>query len=74
MKCPICGKPVERAVRPFCSRRCADIDLGKWISGAYAIPSREPEDAERAAEEVARLAEDRGENAPNALDRPKNLP
>jgi len=38
-KCPICGRPTEAAFRPFCSKRCADIDLSRWLSGAYAIPS-----------------------------------
>jgi len=41
--CPICGKPVVREYRPFCSRRCADADLGRWFSGAYAVPG-EPVD------------------------------
>lgn len=36
-KCPICGKPTQHAVRPFCSRHCADIDLGRWASGTYVI-------------------------------------
>jgi endogenous inhibitor of DNA gyrase (YacG/DUF329 family) len=36
--CPICGKPSEHAYRPFCSRRCADVDLARWLRGAYAIP------------------------------------
>jgi endogenous inhibitor of DNA gyrase (YacG/DUF329 family) len=36
-RCPICGKPSVHAVRPFCSARCADIDLGRWVSGAYVI-------------------------------------
>jgi uncharacterized protein len=36
--CPICGRPTERDYRPFCSRRCADIDLSRWLRGAYAIP------------------------------------
>jgi endogenous inhibitor of DNA gyrase (YacG/DUF329 family) len=36
--CPICGKPREPAFRPFCSRRCAQVDLGKWLTGAYAVP------------------------------------
>jgi uncharacterized protein len=38
--CPICGKPESRVERerPFCSRRCADIDLHRWLSGAYAVP------------------------------------
>jgi hypothetical protein len=36
-RCPICGKPTTQAVRPFCSARCADIDLGRWVSGGYVI-------------------------------------
>ena len=36
--CPICKKPSQKAYRPFCSKRCADADLGKWFSGAYAVP------------------------------------
>ncbi len=38
-KCPICGKPADPAVRPFCSKRCADVDLQRWFRGAYAIPA-----------------------------------
>jgi endogenous inhibitor of DNA gyrase (YacG/DUF329 family) len=37
-KCAICGKPQSKAFRPFCSKRCARIDLSKWLSGHYAIP------------------------------------
>ncbi len=36
--CPICGQPSQRRYHPFCSRRCADVDLGRWLKGAYAIP------------------------------------
>lgn len=57
MTCPICGETTEHRYRPFCSRRCADRDLGKWLNEGYAIPSDDPEDAERAIEEVER---DRG--------------
>lgn len=39
--CPICGKGAEQGWRPFCSRRCADLDLGRWLTGAYAIPVEE---------------------------------
>jgi endogenous inhibitor of DNA gyrase (YacG/DUF329 family) len=50
--CPICGKPVDPVFRPFCSRRCADIDLNRWLSGVYAVPAKddEDEDGERPAE------------------------
>jgi len=37
-RCPICGKPPSPAVRPFCSKRCADIDLHRWLGGVYAVP------------------------------------
>ena len=36
--CPICKRPVEPKFRPFCSKRCADVDLSRWFAGAYAIP------------------------------------
>ncbi|SFA97153.1 hypothetical protein SAMN05421688_1980 [Poseidonocella pacifica] len=52
MKCPICSRPAASEYRPFCSRRCADVDLGKWVSGAYSVPSQDPEDVERAIDEV----------------------
>jgi endogenous inhibitor of DNA gyrase (YacG/DUF329 family) len=41
--CPICGKPTAEQFKPFCSRRCADIDLNRWLSGAYAVPAIEAE-------------------------------
>ncbi|MDB5407136.1 MAG: hypothetical protein JWL84_2048 [Rhodospirillales bacterium] len=45
--CPICGKPATGSRRPFCSPRCADIDLGRWLKGVYTIPTEEsPEDAD----------------------------
>lgn len=37
-KCPICGDPAMPADRPFCSPRCRDVDLHRWLAGAYAIP------------------------------------
>lgn len=36
-QCPECGKPSERAAYPFCSSRCKDIDLNRWLSGSYVI-------------------------------------
>ena len=39
--CPMCGKPAEPKYRPFCSKRCADLDLSRWLNGVYAIPARE---------------------------------
>lgn len=45
-KCPICGKPAQAPYRPFCSRRCADVDLQRWLSGAYAVPAAEEDDVD----------------------------
>jgi endogenous inhibitor of DNA gyrase (YacG/DUF329 family) len=46
--CPICGKPATPESRPFCSKRCADIDLGRWLKEDYRVP----------VEEEAELSED----------------
>jgi endogenous inhibitor of DNA gyrase (YacG/DUF329 family) len=43
--CPICRKPAAEASRPFCSARCADIDLGRWLTGQYVAPGRDGEAA-----------------------------
>lgn len=37
--CPVCGKPAAAALRPFCSERCRQVDLGRWLAGDYAIPA-----------------------------------
>jgi endogenous inhibitor of DNA gyrase (YacG/DUF329 family) len=37
-KCPICGKPRSEDYRPFCSKHCADVDLGRWLGGRYVVP------------------------------------
>jgi endogenous inhibitor of DNA gyrase (YacG/DUF329 family) len=42
-KCPICGKPAVEAFKPFCSKRCADVDLNRWLTGNYVIPARDDE-------------------------------
>lgn len=44
VRCPICRKPAADAYRPFCSKRCADIDLAKWFGGAYAVPGRDDDE------------------------------
>ncbi|PRY94634.1 hypothetical protein BCF33_0227 [Hasllibacter halocynthiae] len=54
MACPICSKEADAKYRPFCSKRCADVDLGRWMTGAYAVPSRDPDDAEKAADAFER--------------------
>ena len=57
-RCPICRKPTVDRHRPFCSARCADIDLGRWFTEAYSIPGEAVDDA---AEEPARSAGGRDE-------------
>jgi uncharacterized protein len=42
--CPICGKPATEASRPFCSERCRDVDLNRWLSNSYAIPATKDDD------------------------------
>jgi uncharacterized protein len=42
--CPICGKPAVEASRPFCSERCRDVDLNRWLSNSYAIPAAKDDD------------------------------
>lgn len=37
-RCPICDKPADGKFKPFCSKRCADVDLSRWLKGSYAIP------------------------------------
>jgi len=49
--CPICGKPVAPSYKPFCSKRCADVDLHRWLKGSYVIAGRSE------AEEDAPIAE-----------------
>ena len=50
-KCPICGKPVEPEHRPFCSGRCADVDLHRWLAGHYAVRGVEDADAPEAPDQ-----------------------
>ncbi|MGH6864073.1 MAG: DNA gyrase inhibitor YacG [Methylocella sp.] len=45
--CPICGKPATFTGRPFCSKRCADVDLHRWLGGVYTVPAARDSDAEQ---------------------------
>jgi endogenous inhibitor of DNA gyrase (YacG/DUF329 family) len=45
-KCPICGRTAVEVYRPFCSKRCADVDLGRWFGERYSIPAEEPPEGE----------------------------
>ena len=42
--CPICGKPADDKLKPFCCKRCADVDLHRWLAGVYAVPVKEDTD------------------------------
>ena len=57
--CPICGKPTVERFRPFCSGRCKDVDLNRWLSGAYAIPAAESEDDSDGEAQMREQARDR---------------
>lgn len=59
MTCPICAGDTHPTFKPFCSKRCADIDLAKWFSGSYAIPSESPEDLEEAQDALENQQEPR---------------
>ena len=50
MSCPICAAETDKKYRPFCSKRCADLDLARWMNGRYAVPSEDPEDMQEALE------------------------
>ena len=46
-KCPVCGEPSQDKYHPFCSKHCADVDLGRWLKGVYVVHTNEtPEDSE----------------------------
>jgi uncharacterized protein len=51
MTCPTCGKPADPKYRPFCSRRCADVDLARWLNESYRIPAEAVEDDEAPEDE-----------------------
>lgn len=51
MSCPICGKAIEPKYRPFCSKRCADVDLARWLNGSYVIPGAAVEEDDNPPED-----------------------
>jgi endogenous inhibitor of DNA gyrase (YacG/DUF329 family) len=50
-KCPICGKPADELRTPFCSKRCADVDLNRWLSGVYTARVTEDEEEDERRDE-----------------------
>ena len=64
--CPICNKPSDTKYAPFCSKRCADLDLSRWLKGSYAIPGRPAEEADEAPRsEDPKSPEKGGSGAPD---------
>jgi uncharacterized protein len=61
-KCPICQKPPLVGYRPFCSKRCADIDLGRWVSGSYVIAGGDADSDEDGVPNVRETGPGTGEN------------
>ena len=56
--CPLCGKPSAQRFHPFCSARCAQVDLNRWLGGNYAIPAetQDPEDSAQNPEDESAIA------------------
>ena len=52
-RCPMCGRPPVTSYRPFCSRRCADADLGRWLRGDYRIATDDEAEADGPGEDEA---------------------
>ena len=50
-QCPICGKPATIEAKPFCSKRCADVDLHRWLGEGYRVPASRDDDATEGEEE-----------------------
>jgi endogenous inhibitor of DNA gyrase (YacG/DUF329 family) len=62
MPCPICKRDADKSYKPFCSKRCADIDLAKWLVGDYAIASTDPDDVDQIVDALEIEAERAAKN------------
>jgi endogenous inhibitor of DNA gyrase (YacG/DUF329 family) len=60
--CPICSKPADKKFTPFCSKRCADVDLSRWLRGGYAIPGQPAGEED---ENVPKPAKNEGSGEPD---------
>lgn len=67
MNCPMCSKDTDEKYRPFCSKRCADLDLGKWMSGDYAVASQDEDDADELVQELDKAIRERAEGDASKL-------
>ncbi|MEM9584963.1 MAG: DNA gyrase inhibitor YacG [Pseudomonadota bacterium] len=63
----MCSKETVQKYRPFCSKRCADLDLGKWMSGEYAVASQNEDDAEELVRELDKAMRERAEDDASKL-------
>ncbi len=66
VRCPNCGHPAVSDFRPFCSGRCKDVDLSRWLRGSYAIPAGgvdEDEDGDSAALEIETMRQAANDDA-----------
>ncbi len=52
MTCPICHKETDAKYRPFCSKRCADVDLGRWLTGSYVVPGEAVEEPDEGSSDA----------------------
>ena len=50
-KCPICGAPSDLKYQPFCSKHCADVDLGRWLKGVYVVHTNEMPESSKDVQE-----------------------
>jgi len=66
-RCPICSRPADPALRPFCSKRCADIDLARWMSDAYVVPGGGADADEDGDDAEATRGEPEGDRPPDKL-------
>ena len=67
-KCPICGSAREESFKPFCSKRCADVDLGRWLTGGYAIAGGGDDADEDGDEAKVRAASEKAPGGPRDED------
>jgi len=67
--CPVCGKPADPKTRPFCSKRCADIDLARWLSGNYVIAGGHPDADEDGDQTTAQRTGDAAPGGPTDEER-----
>lgn len=58
--CPLCNAPTVMDCRPFCSRRCADLDLSRWLNGVYAVPAAPDAEMDDAELDAMIIEHDRG--------------